>query len=80
MLVLTRKSGESLIIGDDIEIVIIEARGSQVKIGINAPSEIKVYRKELYEKIKRENVTAAQSKDKSVASLAEIILKNKIGK
>lgn len=79
MLVLTRKSGESLIIGETIAVTIIEVRGGQVKIGVEAPREIAVYRKELLEKIRSENVTAGklQKKNDKVVSLAEIILKNK---
>jgi len=82
MLVLTRKSGESLMIGETIVITVIEVRGRQVKIGVEAPREIAVYRKELLEKIRQENVKAGkiQKKDKKITSLAEIILKNKIGK
>jgi len=79
MLVLTRKSGESLIIGETIAVTIIEVRGGQVKIGVEAPREIAVYRKELLEKIRSENVMAGklQKKNDKVVSLAEIILKNK---
>lgn len=82
MLVLTRKSGESLMIGETIVITIIEVRGGQVKIGVEAPREIAVYRKELLEKIRQENVKAGkiQKKDTKITSLAEIILKNKTGK
>ena len=78
MLVLTRKSGESLMIGEKIEITIVSVRGGQVKIGIQAPSDVAIYRKELYEKIKQENVKAAgESKNAKIISLAEIILKDK---
>ena len=52
MLVLTRKLGEAITIGDDIKIVIVDLDGAQVKIGIEAPRNIEVYREELYEKIK----------------------------
>ena len=48
MLVLTRKMGESITIGDDIRITVIAVKGQQVKIGIDAPSETKVYREEIY--------------------------------
>lgn len=79
MLVLTRKSGESLMIGETIVITIIEVRGGQVKIGVEAPREIAVYRKELLEKIRQENVKAGNinTKGAKIISLAEIILKNK---
>lgn len=62
MLTLTRKVGESIRIGDDICIVIREISGKQVRVGIEAPSQVLVYREELYEKIKAENAMASQSK------------------
>ena len=52
MLILTRKIGESLIIGDDVEITALSVRGNQVKLGVNAPKEIAVHRQEIYERIK----------------------------
>ncbi|MGB9682853.1 MAG: carbon storage regulator CsrA [bacterium] len=56
MLVLTRKRGQSLLIGDETEVIILEITGDTVKIGINAPFHIKVYRKELYEEVKDANM------------------------
>ena len=55
MLALTRKKGESLIINNNIEITVLEIRGDQVKIGITAPKEVPVYRKEVYLQIQEEN-------------------------
>ena len=52
MLILTRKIGESLILGDDVEITVLSVRGNQVKLGVNAPKEIAVHRQEIYERIK----------------------------
>ena len=75
MLVLTRKSGESLIIGENIVVTVVEVRGGQVKIGVEAPQEIYIYRKELLEKIKRENVDAARSNKAYINSLAEMLKK-----
>ncbi|WML54750.1 carbon storage regulator CsrA [Neobacillus sp. PS3-12] len=60
MLVLTRKNGETIKIGDDIEITIISAKNDQVKIGIKAPKNIEVFRKELYEQIQSENQEASK--------------------
>ncbi len=55
MLALTRKKGESLMINNNTEITILEVRGDQVKIGISAPKEVPVYRKEVYLQIQEEN-------------------------
>ena len=61
MLVLTRKSGESITIGDDIRIFIQEVRGNQVKIGIKAPPHVAVHREEIYLRIQEENKEAAKA-------------------
>lgn len=53
MLILTRKVGESLLIGDDVSITILNVRGNQVKIGVKAPKEISVHREEIYQRIKQ---------------------------
>lgn len=60
MLVLTRKAGEGIIIGDDIKITVVELKGGGVRIGIDAPREMKVHRQEVFERIKQENKEAAQ--------------------
>ena len=60
MLVLTRKPGEGIIIGDDIKITFIEMKGGGIRIGIDAPYEKKIYRQEVYERICRENKEASQ--------------------
>jgi carbon storage regulator len=59
MLVLTRKAGEGIIIGDNISIKIIEIKSGGVRIGIDAPRDTKIYRQEVYDRIKQENVEAA---------------------
>ena len=59
MLVLTRKSGEKIIIGDDIVVTVLDVAGTQVRIGIEAPREIAVHRSEIYERIQEENLLAA---------------------
>jgi len=61
MLVITRKRGESIIIGDDIEVVILSTQGEQVKLGINAPRSISVHRREVYEQIQEANKESAES-------------------
>lgn len=60
MLILTRKSDESIIIGNNIKIKVLKVQGSQVHIGIDAPRELSVYREEIYEQIRKENVNAVQ--------------------
>ena len=59
MLVLARKINEQIMIGDEVRVSVVDIRGDQVKIGISAPSTVKVYRLEVYEAIQRENVQAA---------------------
>ncbi|MCL2181069.1 MAG: carbon storage regulator CsrA [Treponema sp.] len=61
MLILSRKIDEKVVIGDDITVSIIEIRGDQVRIGIDAPKKIKVYRQEVYDAIKSENKAALNS-------------------
>ena len=59
MLALSRKANESIMIGNDIEITVLEVKGEQVKIGINAPKSVPVYREEVYAQIKEANKEAA---------------------
>lgn len=63
MLVLARKVGQSIVISDNIELVVIEVRGDQVRLGINAPKTVPVHRKELLEQITAANVQAALPAD-----------------
>jgi carbon storage regulator len=71
MLVLSRQRDETIMIGDDIEITIVDVRGEKVRLGINAPPHVPVHRKEVYEAIKRENQAAAgQAGPAHVESLA----------
>lgn len=60
MLVLSRQRDETIMIGDEIEITVVDIRGDKVRLGINAPRTIQVHRKEVYEAIRRENTEAAQ--------------------
>lgn len=59
MLVLSRKINQSIMIGDEVEIMIVDIKQDQVKIGIAAPKNVKVYRKEIYDEIQRANVAAS---------------------
>jgi carbon storage regulator len=63
MLVLTRRLKESIMIGDDIEITIVSIDGEQVKIGIDAPKQIEIHRKEIFIDIQKSNHEAAQTKN-----------------
>ena len=60
MLVLSRQRDESIIIGDNIVITVVDVRGDKVRLGIDAPREVSVHRREIYEAIQRENKQAAQ--------------------
>jgi carbon storage regulator len=62
MLVLSRQRDETIMIGDDIEITVVDIRGDKVRLGITAPSHVPVHRKEVYEAIKRENRAATKMK------------------
>ena len=61
MLILSRKKDEKIIIGDEIEISVVDIKGDQVKLGIKAPRDIKVYRQEVYTAIQRENLAASKT-------------------
>jgi len=69
MLVLSRQRDETIMIGDNIELTVVDIRGDKVRIGIKAPPEIAVHRKEIYEAIKRENEQAAALSEKEFGSL-----------
>ncbi len=70
MLVLTRKPGQSVYIGDDVKITLHGIRGNQVRIGIEAPSSVKIYREEIYLQILEENKAAAEEAPTDLAGVA----------
>ena len=71
MLVLSRQRNETIMIGDDVEITVVDIRGDKVRLGINAPRQIQVHRKEVYEAIKRENQRAANLSPQDVSDLVD---------
>jgi carbon storage regulator len=77
VLILTRKIGESIAIGDDIRISILGIQGKQVKIGVTAPDKVSVYRDEIYKKIQLENTKASVSLKEDLQELARIIKASK---
>lgn len=66
MLVLTRKVNQSIIIDGDVEVVVLEVRGEQVRLGIRAPQDVVVHRKEVYDQIQEENQSASRTDPKDV--------------
>jgi carbon storage regulator len=68
MLVLTRKVSQSIVIGDGIEVVVLEVRGEQVRLGIKAPKNVSVHRKEIYEQISQEGRDESTGEGKTPAS------------
>jgi carbon storage regulator len=69
---LTRKIGEGLFIGDDIRITILEVRGKQIRLGIEAPANVVVLREEIYRRIQEENLQAAEARGVDVTQLAKL--------
>ncbi len=79
MLILTRKLGESITIGDDIKVTVLGIYGRQVRLGIEAPLKVVVHREEIYVKIQNENQKAARTIKEDLASVMQV-LKDKIKK
>jgi carbon storage regulator len=79
MLVLTRKLNESIMIGDAVEVTVVEVKGEQVKLGIKAPKDVKVHRKEVYVAIQSENIDASKLAVDRVDRIGGIFGKKKQG-
>ncbi len=75
MLILTRKLGERINIGDDIVITLVEIKGAQVKLGVDAPKSIAIHRHEIYEKIREANLESSDVRDADLAR-ADALLQN----
>lgn len=74
MLILTRRVGENVIVGDDIVISVIEVRGDAVRIGIQAPRSVTVHREEVYRELQRANELAASSSDEAIGATVDELL------
>lgn len=77
MLVLSRKTGQKLIINDNIEVIVIETRGEFVRLGIKAPKDVSIYREEIYEEIKQANQQALAQSSTDDLKLAANLIKDK---
>lgn len=77
MLVLARKRDQSIMIGDEVEVIVVDVHGDQVKLGITAPRQIPVHRKEVYEEIQRENIRAAAETKADKLSVLGDLFKSK---
>ncbi|WP_255689033.1 carbon storage regulator CsrA [Actinoplanes sp. DH11] len=75
MLVLTRRSGESVMIGDDVVITVLEARGDVVRLGIEAPRDVQVHREEVYRELQEANRAAASPPEDAVHALTRMLEK-----
>jgi carbon storage regulator len=75
MLILTRKVGEAIAVGNDIKIRLLEIKGGQVKIGVEAPNDVAVHREEVFLRILEENQKAAQETPSSLNTLSELLKK-----
>jgi len=73
MLVLTRRPGESVMVGDDVVITVLEVRGDVIRLGIRAPRSIQVHREEVYRELQAANRAAASPSDTAVRSIAQLL-------
>ena len=72
MLILTRKLGESIAIGEQIKVTLIDIQGKQVKMGVNAPKDVPIHRQEIYEKIMGENLRASMASDRDLEEISRM--------
>lgn len=77
MLVLTRRAGQSIVIGHDITVTVLDVRGDQVRLGINAPRTVDVHREEVFEELQRANRSAASVPTGALGSLTNLVPKPK---
>jgi carbon storage regulator len=72
MLILTRRPGESIYLGDDIKITVLSVQGKQIKIGLDVPEDLPVYREELYLRVQEQNKLALQLSDQDLMAATEL--------
>lgn len=72
MLILTRRRGESIVIGGEIEVTLLQVQGDQVRLGITAPKDVSVHRKEVLEQIRAENIAAAGAEPQQVSKVNDL--------
>lgn len=75
MLVLTRKLGESIVIGNHVRVTVLDMQGKQIRLGIEAPTEVSVHRGEVYERIEAENKAAAETQHADLSMLTQVVKK-----
>ncbi|WP_432484576.1 carbon storage regulator CsrA [Kineococcus esterisolvens] len=73
MLVLTRKAGESVVIGDEVVVRVLEVRGDVVRVGIEAPRHVQVHRQEVYDAVREANVAATAASEEAVTALQSLV-------
>jgi carbon storage regulator len=79
VLVLTRRVGESIVIGNDVVVTVLEVRGEVVRVGIDAPREVAVHRQEVFDEVAAANRTAASPSDTDIAALTKDLPNNHAG-
>lgn len=77
MLVLSRKTNQSIVIGDDVEIMVVDIKGDQIKLGIKAPRSIKVFRKEVYDDIEQQNKESMVKNADTLKSIGSLLKRDK---
>lgn len=80
MLVITRKTGEAVAIGEDIKVTVLSVQGKQVKLGISAPDKVSVFREEVFKRVQLENVRASMSLKEDLQELARIYKATRVKK
>ena len=76
MLVLTRRIGESIKINEEVKITVIDVKGKNIRLGIEAPKETKIYREEVFLRIKQENRSAATPADMDLGKISQLVMEN----